>query len=406
MCSTPITADGVTFSCRVCNECIATRRHGWVARAMAEKTQHPHTICLALTYDDTTQENRDSAAMFCYADVRAFMKRLASACRYIDPTAIVRFICAGEQGSRHGRCHWHLILYSTLDLTTVGQFSVRGNIVTDREEMVTVGKRKIRLNWSLWGKGFVTVQEPDQGGMNYVLSYCLKDQFTVEKSRGTMRECSVESFATGLFRMSKRPAIGEAYLMRKLEGLLASGSVLPSLKISIPFFQGYWHPTGLFREKLLWGLVALNQRVLWATGANAPQWPSLVASVQDNESDKEILLGKEIESESEWLKTHSLNNREVTSAHHARGFAFICGAQLPCADCLNYLSESELASVGVQTLYHEGFSYHCSLDGFAPIESRQRTSGGGSNPFCRKRGSLASQLVFPASDRRLKVRSS
>ncbi len=289
MCTRPITRDQNTFACRNCDACIATRRSGWIARAMAEKADWPYTLCVALTYSDETEENRDAAAMFAYDDIRAFLKRLLSHCNRVSPGARVRFICAGEQGDRNGRCHWHLILYSDLDLTTIGVFSRFGKTVTKPEHMLTVGKRKIRLNWSTWGKGFVTLQEPDEGGMAYVLSYCLKDQFTHEKSEGTMRQAKVENFATGLFRMSKRPAIGEAWLYRKLETLLDLGAVLPSLNIKVPDMSGYWNPSGSFRKKLLWGLVALNQRHIWATGANAPQWSSLLSACADNESDYEVL---------------------------------------------------------------------------------------------------------------------
>ena len=250
MCSDPQenidreTGEVNTFACRNCDECIATRRHGWVARAMAEKATSAHTLCLTLTYDNETQANRDSAAMFCYQDVREFLNRLRSACRYQarkekwTSVPTVRFICAGEQGSRNGRCHWHLIVYSDMDLTRIGKFRRKGQLISHRRDMITVGKRKIRMNWNLWGRGFVTVQEPDQAGMNYVLSYRLKDQFTAEKAEGTMRESKAEDFATGLFRMSKRPAIGESWLVQKLEGLDAAGSVLPNLQLKIPGFRG------------------------------------------------------------------------------------------------------------------------------------------------------------------------
>lgn len=293
MCTDPQTKNGHSFACRVCDECIATRRHGWVARAMAEKTQFPHALCVCLTYSDHTQEGRDGAAMFAYHHVSDFLKRLRAASERAQPGSKIRFLCAGEQGDRNGRCHWHLILFSDLDLRFLGEVKVlakgKREKTTDPQMMMTVGKRKRRLNWSQWPLGFCTFQQPDQGGMSYVLTYCLKDQFTHQKSKGTMREAHVENFATGLFRMSKRPAIGERYLWGILEALNKKGAVLPSLKIQIPDFSGYWHPHGNLRKMLLWGMVAINQRVLWATGANAPQWPSLLASCGDNETDLGVL---------------------------------------------------------------------------------------------------------------------
>lgn len=399
MCSRPIIKDGNTFACRTCDQCIATRRAGWIARAMAEKAEWPHTLCVALTYNNDTQENRDAAAMFNYGDVRAFLKRLLRASTYKKPGSRVRFICAGEQGDRYGRCHWHLILYSDLDLTQLGTVQLRGETITDRNDMFTVGKQKRRLDWSLWGKGFVTFQEPDQGGMAYVLSYCLKDQFTQQKSEGTMREAKSENFATGLFRMSKRPAIGESWLMRKLEGLEASGSVLPSLQIKIPDMSGYWHPNGVFREKLLWGLVALNQRAVWATGANAPQWAALLASCKDNPSDLEILNVTQKELDDETLDARiARTQREAAGDAILRETVRKCGAKLPCPQCLAALSDEDRRANGVLVDFDEiGQAIFTAATGFDSIADRQASSGGRLNPYCQNRGGQNQRRAFPRS---------
>lgn len=352
MCSRPIKKDGFTFSCRSCNECIATRRHGWVARAMAEKADHPHALCLALTYSDETEEGRQGASMFCYADVRGFFARLRRSAAYLakkhklNITPYIRFLVAGEQGDRNARCHWHIIVYSNFDVLRVGEFKrmLGGQkvVVTERDQMLTVGKREVRMNWSLWPLGFVTAQEPDEGGMSYVLSYCLKDQFTGDKSRGTMREAKSENFATGLFRMSKRPAIGENFLMRKMEALEATGSVLPSLQIKIPDFAGYWQPNGSFRKKLLWCLNALNQRTVWATGANAPQWPSLLASLKDNPTELEILNGKITEKIDPKAQALKLARRLESGAQWREQQAKFAASPCYCQTCLDSLSEDSL----------------------------------------------------------------
>lgn len=399
MCSSPKEKDGNTFACRSCDECVATRRHGWVARAMAEKTDHKHTVCLTLTYSDETQASRDAAAMFCYADVQAFLKRLRDALRRSGCKSGVRFLCAGEQGDRYGRCHWHLILFSNTDLTTIGKFRLRGHFVTHRRDMITEGKRKRRLNWSLWEHGFVTVQEPSQAGMNYVLSYCLKDQFTEEKSRGTMREAKSENFATGLFRMSKYPAIGENFLMRKLEALEASGSVLPSLKIKIPEFGGYWQPNGLFRKKLLWGLNALNKRSLWAKGVPAPQWPALLSSCADNETDLGVLNGQpRDEGEESFELEYSKRQRYLADEKRRAKTRRLCGAEVACDTCLNFVEGRELAGYGLERFEDEdGWWQYRSTPGHDSIHQRRQRDGNGVNPLCGKRGTLAIRDAFPRS---------
>lgn len=379
---------------------------------MAEKAMHKHALCIALSYDDTTQENRDASAMFAYADVRGFLKRLRSAARYADPAAEIRFLCAGEQGDRFGRCHWHLILFSSVDLTALGCVQrLKGGkrvVETDRAEMFTVGKRKRRLNWSLWPNGFVTFQEPDQGGMHYVLSYCLKDQFTAEKSQGTMREATSENFATGLFRMSKRPAIGEAWLMQKMAMLDENHSCLPSLNLKVPDFHGFYQPSGSFRKKLLWSLVALNQRALWLTGAPAPQWAALLASCNENLSDMEILLGPETE-DPENVETIDNELQRVQREHSGRvkrsEFARTCGASLPCQNCLERLPDETLARLGVERVFDiqqgetVGVYQYRPAQGFASISARQRKFAARSNPYCQKRGSALSRHTFANSDR-------
>lgn len=396
----------VTVACRSCDQCIAVRRHGWVARAMAEKSMWNHTLCLALTYNDETQESRDGAQMFAYADVRAFLNRVRSAARdrakRNNETVMPRlkFLVAGEQGSRNGRCHWHAIIYSDVDIRTLGDITIKRTLQTPQgpvrkdvvlanpREMLTVGKRKKRLNWSLWGMGFVTFQEPDQGGMHYVLSYCLKDQFTSAKSEGTMREAKAENFATGLFRMSKRPAIGESWIIQKMERLVAANAVLPSLQITIPGFRGYWFPSGSARERILWHLKAVANLVTWRTGEPPPQMPGLLNTLSDNPSDMEILLGA--------FQQDKETSRSVRFAGDEKGFSAArrsdkikerCGSILPCKGCLDRLNVSQLKAYGLARDFPEDGGYAYNPVFGAPqggVSTRQKTPLGAVNPYCRR----------------------
>ncbi|ARC88804.1 hypothetical protein B5V46_09320 [Rhodovulum sp. MB263] len=407
MCTRPIEQDGFTFACRTCDECISTRRHQWVARAMAEKTGWPHTLCIALTYADDTEENRDAARMFCYADVRAFFARLRAAARRhaeahrLNAPPVIRFLCAGEQGDRNGRCHWHLIIYSNVDLLHLGEYRHRGRVVTKRPDMMSVGKRKIRLDWSLWGRGFVTLQDPDEGAMHYVLSYCLKDQFTEENSKGTMRYASAENFATGLFRMSKRPAIGSRWFWDKLASYADKGAVMPELKFRVPGLSGYWVPSGSWRKHALWALVALNQRAVWTRGAPAPQWSSLIASLADLEADSAILTGPWCPEEEEVSIDYEIEKRarEVAGRQREAEIVRKCGRELPCRACLDNHSEETLAALGVVRVPQETeveFSYRAA-PGFEAPEARWKRPGKGINPHCRLSHLEDRRRVFPAS---------
>ncbi|ETD01850.1 rolling circle replication-associated protein [Rhodobacter capsulatus] len=337
---------------------------------MMEKAVSPFTLIVTLTYSDETQEGRDGARMFAYADVSAFIKRLNSAIRdrckrHKKPyPGGVRFLAAGEQGDRRGRCHWHLALFSSVDITLYGDFlgyprqqvGPRRKVrLTDRCDLISEvsdGPNARRLNWSLWPLGFAVLQEADEGGMSYVLSYCLKDQFTHEKSKDTFRETKAENFATGLFRMSKRPAIGERWLDAKAERLAARGAVLPSLALQVPEASGYYVPSGTFREKILWHLHAVNQHVRNLTGRDAPQWSALLSSLGNDADDDtlppdlEILLDVEkIEVPLETVLAQKAAERSrAVAANEVRGR---CGGPFPCDACLHGYSKAKLDRLGL-----------------------------------------------------------
>lgn len=421
MCSDPQVKDGNTFACRRCNACLATRRADWVSRGMAEKTIWPHSYTVTLTYSDDTQRGRDGARMFCYADVQGFMARLRDAAAQAVkgteiPRPTIRFVCAGEQGDRNGRCHWHIILYSDYDLVRLGTFvgfkNGKRKPLYKREEYMSTRAIKRRLHWSMWQAdlqplGFVTVEETGLEAMKYVLSYCLKDQFTEEKSRGTMREAKSENFSTGLFRMSKRPALGEEFLLRKLNGLAQTGSVLPNLKIKVPGMKHYWVPSGTLRKKLLEELRLLNLHAREMRGCDAPQWSSLVASLKDDEKALEVLNGPQEDDDTpeDFARAILLRGKEAERDQATRDHARRCGSLLPCEACLHHHSDKDpsiLTTLGLERYYEEegyasGWTFR-SLPGFASIGDRRKISGGGVNPYCLKRGSKISRQTFPKSD--------
>lgn len=407
MCSRPITQDGNTFSCRKCNDCIAARRSSWIARAMMEKATNKHSMVVALTYDNATQENRDAAQMFQYRDIQLFLKKLRWHFADKHGSSSVRFVCAGEQGDEGARCHWHVILYTSADLLSVGEFhgfkrGIYGKRElfpdTDRADLMTVGKREKRINWSLWPHGYCTFQEPDIGGMSYVLTYVLKDQFTVEASKDTMRQMHVDNFSTGLFRMSKRPSIGEKFLWDKFTALDQLGAVLPSLNIKVPEMDGYYHPSTTFRKTVLWCLRAINQRVLWSTGRNAPQWSTLVASLSENPPDLEVLLGKDQEQdETDGFQSsiHARGNWEAGNRQIGETLRK-CGRSVPCHECLNGFDDQKLASLALwrRPLESGGVAYH-STSGQTYAERRAQI--GPLNADCQQRGSKAVRRAFPRS---------
>jgi hypothetical protein len=355
MCSDPQTrkfgAQTVTFACRRCNACVAVRRAEYIGRGMMERATSPFTLVFALTYSDENIENRRAASFFNYSHVRAFVHRLNAAVRAAGASRGVRFMVAGEQGDRTNRCHWHIVLFSEIDLLTIGTFQRMWNgkkiFVTDRAKILSrIGgneRGKVRLNWSLWPHGFASVQEADQGGLSYALSYALKDQFTVQKSADTMRHDRAENFATGLFRMSKRPAIGYLWLDQKFDRLDAQNAVLPNLNITVPDMAGYYHPSGSTREFILRRLAAITWRVRAEYGSNPPQFATLMASL--TKPDERIqFYDKETHERAGQKLASDVSYFAQQAAIAAEKYRFVtrCGADLPCSEC--FRAQPDLAA--------------------------------------------------------------
>ncbi len=351
MCSDLIHIDGQQFACRKCNECITARKNGWVARAMAEKAVTAETFSVTLTYNDATQESRDAAKTFEYRHVKNWIKNLRRQIEYTTgQTGLLRYLVAGERGSDKGRCHWHVILFCNADILTLGKMThwPSGKLAADRAEIITTGKRKKRINWSLWPYGFVSFQEPDQWGMEYALAYALKDQFNIVSAAGTAREAHVSRTSAGMFRMSKKPPIGFPFLERKLNALDARGQLPVDLKIRVPDYKGYWYPTGAIREYMLDRLRISNELYKAQHGRNAPQWTSLTRSVEQNEKDWERLIHgteaqeeEQVEDFEEWQRSILLRTKEIRQQQIDRDTRKRCGGLSACSRCLNSLTPQD-----------------------------------------------------------------
>lgn len=407
MCSNPMTKDGYEFACRRCDECVAARRADWVSRAMAEKATSSYSLVIALTYSDENQFTRDGAAMFRYSDIRLFLARIRRAITYrTGKPSTLRFLAAGEQGSRTGRCHWHLVLFSDYDITQLGEFRNASGPVTDRADIfsgIGVSGKKKRLNWDLWPHGFCVLQEPDVGGMHYALSYALKDQFSVTSSEGSRRLNKAEIYSTGLFRQSKSPPIGLPFISALLERLRSKNSVLPSLHLMVPDQSHYWYPRGTIRKALLEGLARINSETVALTGRSCPQWATLLSTVKDNPKDLEILLGPEIEKDEDFISDRNALERSNRYRQDEANRAKVrrrCGAQVACRACLLSASLAELEANGIEAVYNEEeltFRLMGEEGGEGLRRAQNTPSLQGVNPLCYLKGSRVNKSVFPSS---------
>jgi hypothetical protein len=365
---------------------------------MAEKAMHPQTFVVALTYSDETQFTRDGARFFRYNDVRLFLADLRiSIFRQTGKVAALRFICAGEQGSKNGRCHWHVVLFSDVDLLTIGEFKAPWGVVTAYKDIVAKPRVDMPRLWSQWPHGFVQVQEPDEGGMHYAMSYALKDQFSTAKSKDSLRVSRSEQFATGLFRMSKSPPIGAGWIDEKIYEYYTRGQIEAKLQFNVPDMRAYWVPNGLMRKRLLEGFRRVNQSLLAQHGRPAPQWRSLVIACQENEGDLEALgvINEDQENETSIEAQISHTAREAKQRNNDRQIARRCGNTLPCLECLRGLPDETLAEkYGLR--YEGATAKEIKTGAEASLASKAL---GRINPECQLRETISRKRVFLQSAR-------
>lgn len=107
MCVSPKIFNGYEVSCRECDQCAATYKNTWVARAFAQMHTHPHAVVFTLTYADKMLPIGDSeidfamqpplgALVYRYKDVQLLWKRLRNAAAKKKWTDFdLKYICVG-----------------------------------------------------------------------------------------------------------------------------------------------------------------------------------------------------------------------------------------------------------------------------------------------------------------------
>lgn len=218
----------VLVPCRKCWRCRANRVNDWVGRMLAQKITSPCTVAVTLTY----RGNGPNTAVLVYRDFQLFMKRL----RKENPDAGLRYLVAGEYGTKKGRAHWHCILFSN--------YPLKGLPETDLEKQ----------EWPTWGLGFVYVQAPDWRGLSYVLKYILKNEMDASGQKKPM--------------MSKKPPLGHEFFQA-----LALERVQSGLTPKEGYYvEGGKDARGNWREFRMGGATWRNFVDIYAQKVFGPQW--------------------------------------------------------------------------------------------------------------------------------------
>ena len=232
VCLEPVRIDNAKYSdvpnfqaCRKCKKCLNRKHTDISGRAMAELLTSDHVIALTLTYDNWTGTR---AQHLYYRDIQLLLKRLRR------DGYKVRFLAAGEYGSKRQRAHWHVCLFFK------GKCPDFPPVETEMQ------------HWYYWGDfpapgkktngpvplGFVYVQKPDFHGLRYVVKYAHKDQVTGKSTRKV--------------QMSLKPPLGAQYW-----DVLAERDVAAD----VPFNFSYRLPDCRFGNG--------NEVEFYATGASA-----------------------------------------------------------------------------------------------------------------------------------------
>jgi hypothetical protein len=262
------------------------------------KGEYPPAELLHAMYPDAGA-NR---ATLVYKDFQNMLKylRVADAGQHGNRIKKVRYIVAGEYGSKKGRSHWHAVLF------IYGQQA--------KQALADMGiEINKRVKFKAWKHGHTYVQKPDMNGFKYVLKYLMKDQ---EQS------VNVSHFAMskGLYREGKviDGPLGYDYFMERAEEMVAKGIHYNTLIYKFASCKDYkgrhikFRLRGRMREMFeerytqLWQkkygkdpITELGEKYLdkatkesWTTdhdiSENAPWWPHIGKPWRRNTTEKEM----------------------------------------------------------------------------------------------------------------------
>lgn len=105
---TTFPAQSLKVPCGKCAYCLVNRRAQWVFRIEQEmRTQKYPGYFLTLTYDEKHVSRADDGRLSLrFRDLQLYFKRLRKAKHY------VKYVAVGEYGSKGGRPHYHLLLWT------------------------------------------------------------------------------------------------------------------------------------------------------------------------------------------------------------------------------------------------------------------------------------------------------
>lgn len=191
--------DPLEIPCGSCVGCRMSHAKEWSVRCALEREYYDQDDCffLTLTYDS---RHLPKDGQLCKSDLQKFWKRLRRAGYRF------RYFACGEYGETYQRPHYHAIVFG------LKVDDLRFYRLSDRMSALYVS-RSIQ---DIWSYGLVSLGYADTGSMAYVAGYCEKKQKDPH-----WNDYKVKPFVT----MSRKPAIGSAYLYSHADSIISSNKV-------------------------------------------------------------------------------------------------------------------------------------------------------------------------------------
>lgn len=187
--------DSISIPCGKCEGCRSAHALMWAVRCYHESTQHLMNSFITLTYDD---EHLPVDGKINKRDLQLFFKRLRKKYKF-------RYFAVGEYGEATRRPHYHAIIF--------GQ-----NFMHDKEPINEILYTSETLA-KAWGKGLISVGEVNIKSIMYAAGYAQK------------KIADPDTFNL----MSRKPAIGTAWLNKYKDELIQNGFVvIDGQKFTIP----------------------------------------------------------------------------------------------------------------------------------------------------------------------------
>lgn len=158
----PFLLDPIPIPCGKCSACLMDYASELSTRAVLESQYWKNSYFITLTYRDSCLpiSKYTGEAVLIKKELQLFLDRLRKYVPY-------RYVACGEHGDVTGRPHFHILMFTDvdLDLIPIGYFP---------DERPTINVYRSKLFSKLWKFGMHEISKADTGCIKYVCGYVLK----------------------------------------------------------------------------------------------------------------------------------------------------------------------------------------------------------------------------------------